>query len=62
MLYIDLDGYWGDTEDLVVIDDSEWTDEDNEAFTQAHNDGQNRIQLINLAKTINYKNEVKNNG
>lgn len=57
MLYIDLDGYFGDTEDLVIIDDSNWSDDDVEAFTQAHNDGQNRTQLINLAKTINFKNE-----
>lgn len=55
MLYIDLDGYWGDTEDLVVIDDSEWTDEDNEAFTEAAAEGYNRIQLINLALSINNK-------
>lgn len=57
MMYIDLDGYFGDTEDLVIIDDSNWSEEDNEAFTEAYTEGQNRTQLINLAKTINYKNE-----
>lgn len=55
MLYIDLDGYWGDLDDLITVDDSRWTEDDVDEFTQASNDGFNRLQLFRLAESLTNK-------
>lgn len=54
-MYIDLEGYYGDESELILVDDSQWTDDDVEEFTQAHNDGVGRTRLIDLANSITDK-------